>query len=250
MTVFNGSLFASCYDEGSVFRFDGKVWHEAGKIPNATQTYGFAVHNGSLYVSEWPMAHVYRYLGGTDWEDVGRLGEELETMPLLVYNGKMYGGTLPLAEVYRYDGSTTWTKIGRVDMTPDVRFRRAWSMAVYQGRLFVGALPSGRVLSIEAGRNATLDKSLPSGWHHVAAVRDADRLRLYVDGKLVSESAPITNEQYNLSSSADLNVGFGAQDFFKGRMADVRIYKGVLSETEIRQLAIESDSPPGKTTEK
>ena len=237
MTVFNGSLYASCYDEGSVFRFDGTVWHEAGKIPNATQTYGFAVHNGSLFVSEWPLAHVYRYLGGSDWDDVGRLGEELETMPLLVYNGKMYGGTLPLAEVYRYDGSTTWSKIGRVDMTPDVRFRRAWSMAVFQGRLFVGALPSGRVLSIEVGRNVTYDKPMPAGWHHVAAVRDTHRLRLYVDGKQISESAPLEEGQYNLSGSSELKIGFGAQDFFKGRLADVRIYQGALSQEDVQTLS-------------
>lgn len=237
MTVFNGSIYSSCYDEGSVFRFDGEKWHEAGKIPNATQTYGFAIHNGSLFVSEWPQAHVFRYLGGTDWEDAGKLGEELEAMPLVVYNGKMYGGTLPLAEVYRYDGATTWTKFGRVDHTPDVRFRRAWSMAVYKGRLFVGALPSGRVLSIEVGRNATYDKSLSAGWHHVAAVRDESRLRLYVDGNQIAESAELNGQEFNLKSNQPLKFGMGAQDHFHGRLADVRIYRGALTEAEVKNLA-------------
>ncbi len=107
-------------------------------------------------------------------------------MPLLVYNGKMYGGTLPLAEVYRYDNNS-WNRIGQVDKTPDVKYRRAWSMAVYQGRLFVGTLPSGRVLSIEAGKNVTYDHEFPSGWHHIAAVRGDRSLKLFVDGsKLLS----------------------------------------------------------------
>jgi hypothetical protein len=251
MTVFNGSLYASSYDAGSVFRFDGNAWHDAGKIPNATQTYGFAVHQGSLFVSEWPQAHVFRFLGGTEWEDTGKLGEELEAMPLLVYNGKMYGGTLPLAEIYRYDGPNAWSKIARVDHTPDVRFRRAWSMAVYQGRLFVGALPSGRVLSFEAGRNATYDKALPTGWHHVAAVRDADHLQLYVDGKAVSRSATFKADDFNLTNDRSLQIGMGAQDHFRGHLADVRLYRGALSPEDVKHLAsgVSSDGT-GKSSDK
>lgn len=251
MTVFNGSLYATSYDEGSVFRFDGTAWHEAGKIPNATQTYGFAVHRGSLFVSEWPQAHVFRYLGGTDWEDTGKLGEELEAMPLLVYNGKMYGGTLPQAEIYRYDGLNAWSKIGKVDHTPDVKYRRAWSMAVYQGRLFIGALPSGRVLSFEAGRNATWDKALPTGWHHVAAVRDADHLQLYVDGKQVSHSAALKPDDFDLTNDRPLQIGMGAQDHFRGNLADVRLYRGALSAEDVKELASGvSSGVAGKSTEK
>lgn len=242
MTVFNGSLYASCYDEGAVFRFDGEQWHDMGRIPNATQTYGFAVHQGSLFVSEWPQAHVFRHIEGTNWQDAGKLGEELEAMPLVVYNGKMYGGSLPLAEVYRYEGKTDWARVGRVDLTPEVRFRRAWSMAVYQGRLFVGALPSGHVLSIEAGRNATWDYSFPSGWHHVAAVRAKNNLQLYVDGKLVSESAALPDQVLDLSSDAKLQIGFGAQDYFKGNLADVRIYQGALTTGDIAEMAVGQSS--------
>jgi len=237
MTVFNGGLFATSYDEGSVFRFDGQKWEPAGVIPEATQTYGFAVYCGSLYVSEWPKARVFRYAGGTKWDDVGKLGQELEAMPLLVYNGKMYGGTLPLAEVYRYDGDMNWARIGRVDETPDVKYRRAWSMAVFQGRLFVGTLPSGHVLSIEAGRNATWDRELPAGWHHVAAVRGKDRLQLYVDGKLVSESATFDAAKYDLTNRQPLQIGLGAQDYFCGDLADVRLYRGALSAEKVRELS-------------
>ncbi|HQZ67151.1 MAG TPA: LamG domain-containing protein, partial [Planctomycetaceae bacterium] len=114
---------------------------------------------------------------------------------------------------------------------------RAWSMAVFQGRLFVGTLPSGKVLSLEAGRNATADTSLPDGWHHIAAVRDTDRLKLYVDGKAVATSATFAASEFNLSSQKPLKIGFGAQDYFYGQMADVRIYQGALSMEEIQTLA-------------
>jgi gamma-glutamylcyclotransferase (GGCT)/AIG2-like uncharacterized protein YtfP len=237
MSVFNKHLYATCYDEGSVFRFDGHSWENIGEIPDATQTYGLGVYRGQLYVSEWPQAHVFRYKQGRDWEDVGKLGQELEAMPLLVYNGKMYGGTLPKAEVYRYDEQQIWTKIDQVDHTPDVKYRRAWSMAVYQGRLFVGTLPGGRVLSIEAGRNATYDHQLAPGWRQIVAVRDVDQLRLYVDGRCVGQSAPLAAEEYDLSNLAPLLIGFGAQDHLDGSLADVRLYRGVLSEQEIADLS-------------
>jgi Concanavalin A-like lectin/glucanases superfamily len=246
MTVFNGAIFATSYDEGSVFRFDGKAWETVGKIPGATQTYGFAIHGGSLYVSEWPQAHVFRYAGGTDWIDAGKLGQELEAMPLLVYNGKMYGGTLPSAEVYRYDGEMNWAKIGQVDTTPNVKYRRAWSMAVFQGRLFVGTLPAGKVVSIEAGRNATWDRELKAGWHHVAAVRENDRLRLYVDGEQVAQSAEFAAKDYDLTNRQPLRIGFGAQDHFRGDMADVRLYRGALSADAVRKLSQVRESNPGK----
>ena len=56
-----------------------------------------------------------------------------------------YAGTLPLGEVYRYEGGTQWTLSACVDDTPDVIYRRAWSMAVHDGQLHVGTLPSGKV---------------------------------------------------------------------------------------------------------
>lgn len=235
--VYNGRLYATGYDEGAVYRYDGSAWEHLGVLPEATQTYGFAVHHGRLYVSEWPHARVYRFGGPGDWVFAGRAGDEKETMPLLVYNGKMYVGTLPLAEVYRYDGDTQWTKVARLDHTPEVRYRRVWSMAVYRGRLFAGTLPSGRVHSIEIGKNVTYDRALAPGWRHIAAVKKHDRLLLYVDGKLAGASTPFANQDYDLDNDAPLKIGFGANDHFNGRMSDLRLYRRAVDADEIARIA-------------
>lgn len=242
LTVYNGYIFATGYDEGAVYRYDGDQWEHLGVLEGANQTYGFATHNGQLYVSEWPHAKVFRWGGGKNWLEAGRLGEELETMPLIVYNGKMYAGTLPSAEVYRFD-DPQWSQVGRLDFTPDVRYRRTWSMAVFQGRLFAGVLPSGRVHSIEIGRNVTYDHALPSGWVHLAAVRDKDRLRLHVNGKLVATSSIYKDEGYDIANDKPLQIGFGAHDYFNGQLNDVRLYGRALTPTEIEQLAMRSESP-------
>lgn len=237
--VFDGQLFAGSYDGGHVYRYDGQAWTDCGQLGDMsnTQTYSFAVHYGKLYVGTWASGKVYRYDGDNNWADVGRLGEELEVMGMLVHNGQLFAGTLPLAEVYRYDGRESWRSVGRVDLTPDVKYRRAWTMAEHQGRMFCGTLPSGKVLSLQAGRSVTYDDALPTGWRHVAAVREADRLKLYLDGKLVSTSAKLERSQFDLSCDRPLSIGFGPHDYFRGKLGDVRLYGRALAADEIARMA-------------
>lgn len=233
--VFNDHLWATSYDGGRVYRFDGKEWKDFGQIGDNTQTYSFAAHRGRLCVGTWPSGKVFR-LNGDRWEDLGRLGSELEVMGMLVHNGQLYAGTLPLAEVYRYDGDQTWTKTAQLDKTPDVKYRRAWTMAQYRGRLFCSTLPSGRVHSLVAGPCVTHDRELPAGWHHVAAVKHGGLLKLCVDGKLVAESAGFDPARFDLTTDAPLLLGAGAGDCFRGELADVRLYPRALSAQEIGVL--------------
>jgi len=239
MAVYDGQLFASSYDEGHVFRYDGTSWTDCGQVgpPENTQTYSFAIHEGRLHVGTWNTGRVFRYRADNDWEDMGRLGEELEVMGMMVHNGKLFAGSLPSAEVYRFDGTGNWTKLACLDATPYVKYRRAWTMAEFQGRLFCGTLPSGRVHSLEAGRNVTYDHALTPGWHHLAATRQKDQLKLFLDGKLVATSAKFDPAQYDLSLDQPLKIGFGPNDFFRGALQDVRVYGHALNEPEILKLA-------------
>ena len=158
-------------------------------------------------------------------------------MGMSVYNGKLYAGTLPFADVYRYEGGQKWVTTGRLDNTPDVRYRRAWVMAVFQGKLFCGVLPSGHVLSLEAGKSVTLDRALPAGWQHLAAVKSADTLKLYVNGKLVSSSSTFDASRFNLQPNQPLKIGFGQHDYFNGKMKDVRVYRRALTSAQVTGLA-------------
>jgi len=239
MCVHNGQLFASSYDEAHIYRYDGETWTDCGQVgePANTQTYSFAIHNGRMYVGTWRTGKVFRYDGDNQWVDCGRLGEELEVMGMLVHNGGLFAGSLPLAEVFRFDGKDRWASVGRVDLTPDVTYRRAWTMAEYQGRLFVSTLPSGHVLSIAAGANVTHDRSLSPGWHHIAAQRVGRELKLFVDGKQVAASSPFEPSRFDLSTNAPLRIGFGPTDFFQGRLRDIKLWNRVLRAEEIRRDA-------------
>lgn len=236
LALYNGHLYASSYDGGYVYRYDGKGWEDCGRLGENTQTYSFAVYQGRLYVGTWPSGRVYRLEDVGQWTDVGRLGEELEVMGMLVHNGRLLAGTLPLAEVYSYEGDSTWKQLTRLDHTPDVKYRRAWTMAEHDGRVFCSTLPSGKVFAFAAGCNATWGHSLSAGWHHIAAVKSSERLTLYVDGQRASQSIQ-ADRQYDIDSAASLQIGFGANDYFRGRLADLRLYERALNPIEIRQLA-------------
>ena len=236
LSVHNGNLFGLSYDDGGFFRYDGgKKWTQLGPVPNTSQVYATAIYEGRIHAATWPTASVFRYEGPQKWISTGRLGEELEVMGMAVYNGKLYAGTLPMANVYRYDGKDNWVSTGQLDKTPDVRYRRAWVTAVYDGKLFCGVLPSGHVYSLEAGKNVTYDRALPAGWHHVAAVKSGDRLRLYVDGKQVSQSEKFNSGSLDLQSNGPLKIGFGQHDYFNGKMKDLKIYGRALTPKEVDQ---------------
>jgi hypothetical protein len=263
----NGRLFVAW---PGAYAFDGESWHYAGdplpmdKYPTL-QTHSLELHQGRLVAGAWPEAYAAVYEGGQQWQPMGRVGEDgTEVNSLVVYNGKLYGGSLPRSEVCRYDGGDgAWTSIKRFyspeGWKPGVPgaatreqvkdWSRITSMSVYDGKLFAstGSCTSssqdapcdvrGKVFSMEAGKMASYDKDLGPGWKHLAAVRRGGRLALYIDGKLAAESSDVDGADYDLSIDEPLRIGFGQSEYFDGRMADVRLYRGALGDGAIEKLA-------------
>lgn len=225
-------------DSDGVYRYDDRTdsWTGCGKIPNEDQMYSFAVHRGALYTGTWPSAKVFRSVSGMGWEDCGRFHpDEKEVMGMCIYNGMMYAGTLPAADVYRYDGDHNWTNVGNVDQTQGVKYRRAWSMAVHDGRLFVGSLPAGNVYAMNVGAVAGDSHQLTTGWHHVAAVREGGAARLYINGQLRGRSEGSAGN-LDLTNRAPLTIGLGAHDYFRGKIADLRLHGRALAKDELQSL--------------
>jgi hypothetical protein len=233
-TVYRDALYA-LVNGGPVYRYDGgENWTLCGTPGASDQTYAAATYRGELLVGTWPNCEVLRYDGEQNWTNFGRAGYEMEVMAMALYNSKIYFGTLPMANVWRLDDND-YAYIGNIDNSPEAYLRRVWSMAIFQGKLFAGTLPSGKVLSYEAGRMASHDHVFPAGRHHVAAIRDGDVLRLFMDGKLVAQSSSFDTADFNLNTEQSLKIGFGAHQYFKGAMSDLRLYRGALTADEIQQ---------------
>lgn len=237
-TVYHGKLY-TLINGGPVYRYEGgSEWTHCGRPEKVIQSYSAVTCGGQLHIGTWPEAEVFRYEGDKTWTPVtkeGRVGYERELMATALYNGKVYLGSLPMANVWRMDGQD-FNFVGNLDATP-TSLRRVWSMAIYQGRLFAGTLPSGRVYSIEAGKLATWDHVFPTGWHHLTAIKHHDVLQLYMDGRLVASAAGASPERFNLDNDQPLHIGFGAYDYFNGRLSDLRLYRRALTAPEIGELA-------------
>lgn len=235
VTVHQGRLYALANGVGcgvAVYEDDG-TWTSCGVPTGSLQTYCAVTHRGQLLVGTWPECEVVRYDGGQAWSVLARGGYERELMAVALYNGKCYFGSLPMANVFRFDESTMMTFFGNLDNDPTVHLRRAWSMAIYQGELFAGTLPQGRVLRRRVGAVATHDHTLPSGWHQIVAQREADRLRLFLDGIQIAEASRGTGKSLDLDNQEPLRIGHGIGHALNGALADVRLYKGALDPAQI-----------------
>lgn len=256
LVVYRDHLYA-LGNAGPLLRYeDHGIWTDCGRPSCASsgtlQMYGAAVYKGNLYIGIWPGAEIFRYwcAGGSEaetWVPVARDLYEAEIMAMAVCNGKIYVGSLPMGNVWRFDQHRefNWeppitaghlTFMGNLDQSP-VSLKRIWPMAVYQGQLFTGTLPSGHVFSREFGKLATVDRPLPGGWHHVAAVRDGRQLKLYLDGQLSAASTEFNPADYDLTNGNPLLIGFGMHQLFKGLMSDLRIYNRALNQLEITELS-------------
>jgi hypothetical protein len=223
---------------GGVFRYDGgESWTSLGLQPDTTQVYSIETFNGSMYVGTWPTGLVLRHAGETHWESWGRLGDETEVMNLLAFGGRLYAGTLPKAQVFRMDGRDEWAEVGRVDATPDVRYRRAASMAIHRGAVVVGALPSGRVHSMRVGSAVSSGRALGSGRHHVAAVRRGPTLELHVDGALAATETDGDGRVLDLGLVPGIRVAGGPRAVFGGKVTQLEFVPRALMAPEIAGLA-------------
>lgn len=259
--VHDGKLFGA-YPRGEVFVLDGEAWKSLGNpydtTTNCNQLHTMGVYQGELYVGTWPLGKVAVWRGG-QWVDLGRLADSTEIVGLIVYNGSFYAGSIPRAEVFRYDGPDHWTSLRRLFDPPDYNvekdiedWSRASSLTVYQDKMFVTTADCyrahlsktkpdeirGKVYSYQVGNGVSYDHDLGGNWKHIAAVREQDKLKLFVDGKLVAEQpAPKPNDEepLDVTNTSPLKIGFGPQSYFAGKLRDVRLYNRALSDAEVAQ---------------
>ena len=84
--------------------------------------------------------------------------------------------------------------------------------------------------------------TLSSSWHHVAMVvkRDSRTIKLYIDG-VQTVSSIQDRLAYSMDQNAPLYIGRERQGvrWFRGGIDDVKIFSEALSDTQVRNLALE-----------
>ena len=86
------------------------------------------------------------------------------------------------------------------------------------------------------GNNMLTASSTPaSGWHHIAYTSDGTTRKFYVDGGTPTTTTATPYD--NAPTTVFLGSYDGANEFFNGKLDDVRIYSTPLSATQIASLA-------------
>ncbi len=247
-----------------IVRLDGdNVWRAVGRFEESeiNQVHTLSVYRGSLYAGTWPKGWIMRYESDGDWRKAGFVGigtdrvRVNEVNDMIVYNGKFYAGVIPKSQLWRYEEDQTWTLVRQLVRNPrwagpdGVSWNRIPCTTIFRGRLWAGTSTchgradaedktnAGKVFSWEAGRCVSFDDDLGAGWSHIAAVRESNRLILYVNGRRVTTSETFESMDYDVSNDRPLRIGFGQEDYLRGSLSDVRIYNTVLDEAAIRELS-------------
>jgi hypothetical protein len=68
-------------------------------------------------------------------------------------------------------------------------------------------------------------------------MKSGGKLLLFVDGELKVSSSSFNRDDFDLSSTLPLKIGCGPNDFFHGRLRNIRLYNRALTLDEISSLA-------------
>jgi hypothetical protein len=93
----------------------------------------------------------------------------------------------------------------------------------------------GHVYAFETGGNVSYDRDLGHGWKHVAAVREAKQMSIFVDGQRVAQTE-LNQPAFDLTNTEPFRIGFGQTDYFHGKIRDVRLYSRASNEAEIQAI--------------
>ena len=180
--IYNDELYVGVEDSSNgceVWKYDGANWVQVntdgfGSKANAYAS-SMAVYDGKLYAGTckntgtigytgpFPGCEVWLYDGEMEWSQVnasgfGDDGKNWGVQCLAVYEEKLYAGTWNPelgCQVWRYDSGKNWVKTNNNGFKPpaadESHIDAALSMAVYEGKLYVGANGGGQIWCYDGG---------------------------------------------------------------------------------------------------
>lgn len=123
--------------------------------------------------------------------------------------------------------SGVWASI--IGKRPICNYSNMWNITFYGGAVkaeICNATNTSGFIQLSSGGGLN-----DGNWHHVALVRQANQLRLYIDGTLVQSGA--SSVISNISNSANLEIGHNPCGYFNGSVDDVRLWNYARSASEI-----------------
>ncbi|MBN2211745.1 MAG: LamG domain-containing protein, partial [Sedimentisphaerales bacterium] len=118
-----------------------------------------------------------------------------------------------------------------------VDYNRQWLLLELNGVLTFSVYPIGSDSSVAANDTETVD---PNDWYHVAGVSNGREMQIYVNGELKETvaSSPLLpgNDSHLVIGARVLATGSDPDNYYDGRIDDVRIYSAALCAETIQSL--------------
>lgn len=105
-------------------------------------------------------------------------------------------------------------------------FQPAW---IIGGKFYDGASPS------------TFHAATANQWVHIVSVKTLDKLKLYINGNLVSQINHGSFPQYDHNPRARIGGSVNNREYFNGEIDDVKIFTGALKDQHILDLYNSND---------
>lgn len=168
--AFKEKLYAGTSPSGMLLEtssLDGLTgWAPVPLQTGQSHVLSLAVFNGRLYAGTAPNGQVHSTSDGQTWTPVFDAGQ-VQVNALAVFNGRLYAGTAPNGIVYATSDGIVWRDVlggtgGSYVVAPgaltpsDVGSTgetQVLSLAVFNGRLYAGTLPGGKIFATSDGEN-------------------------------------------------------------------------------------------------
>lgn len=150
LTVYRGQLYCISNHRPGVFRYEGGTrWKYIGPDRRAVT---LVVHRGTLYAMGNGYGEVLRYDADGQWTSMGRAGKNTQQVYSgCICAGDLHCGVFPEGAVYRHQPPDQWQPVhhhrGWVGFESEVM-----GMAMYNGMMYAGSLPSAFVYRMDADR--------------------------------------------------------------------------------------------------
>jgi YD repeat-containing protein len=169
---------------------------------------------------------------GAKWTKEGKYGSALEFNGESDYLSIPDSSELGLTKAFTLEA---WVKPSDVRTNAPLiekQTKEFYAYQLYAGSKYTAGVPEGRTSEADwASEAVTAKEALPTNtWSHVALTYDGEKIRIYVNGKLISTAA---GGKVQTSSGALWIGGNQFSHYFKGTIDEVRLYNQALSEGQV-----------------
>jgi hypothetical protein len=220
---------------------DNSLEGEITADPPRSEKYLYLMENG-------PIQQTVSFTGKADWKDgaahygAGRMGQAGD------FDGKRFVDAGDVGNFGFYDSFTLSAWINPAAATGSIVSRavdepeaRGWTFSLQDGHLHGDLV----LRWLDDGVRVESEETVPvNQWSHVALTYDGSRLasgvHLYLNGKELKSKAQLDymNQPFDVKQPLRIGAGFGPSNRFRGRIAQVGIYRAALTKEDVDALAV------------